>query len=270
MTINLEKRKEIDFALIKDAAEKQPRTFTELLRLTNLPRKTLSLRLKELCMKGVLFKNSGFYALNGNHYRENGTKPLMKGLQRTIHNKKIRTCLMLIAFLISFSASGYVLASFMIFREAPKETFQEPPVMGNFTMALDVNNVEDLYGWQVVITFNPNELKVLDVMPGGFLGAMPASNAILNETNFSKGLFCNASDIKEGMLLLGGSLVGQVPGKDGSGRLAIIVFGYFTQEYQKPRIAIEDGGFKTWLISSELSTLPIENSTTLTLSLLSS
>jgi hypothetical protein len=265
MTINLEKRKEIDFALIKDAAEKQPRTFTELLHLTNLPRKTLSLRLKELCVKGILSKDSGHYALNGNHYPEN-TKNFMKGFQRAIYDKRIKTCLMLIAFLISFSASGYVLASLMIPKEVPKETPQEPLILGNFTMTLDITNVKDLYSWQVVITFNPNKLKVLDVIPGGFLGAMPASNAILDETNFSEGLFCNVSDIKEGMLLLCGTLVGEVPGKDGSGRLAIIVFGYFTQEYQKPRIAMEEGGFDTWLRSSDLSFISIENSTSLTLS----
>jgi DNA-binding Lrp family transcriptional regulator len=255
MTINLERRKEIDFALIKDATEKHPRTFTELLYITNLSRKTLSLRLKELCEKGILSKNSGVYALNGGCHSGSGAKNLMRVFKSTVHDKRIKACLLLFAFLLSSSASGYVLATFII----PKEISQEPPILGNFTMALDISNVKDLYAWQVIITFNASELKVLNVIPGGFVGAIRVTEAVLNGTNISEGIFLNATDIKDGMLLLGGLLCGKISGKDGSGRLATIVFGYFVHKYQEPRIVMEEEGFKTCLISSDGSLISIEN-----------
>jgi hypothetical protein len=245
MTINLERRKEIDFTLITNATEKQPRTFTELLHVTNLSRKTLSLRLKELCEKGILFKNSGVYALNGSYHSEDSSKN--SGVfNRTIHDKRIRTCLLLIAFLLSSSASGYVLATFIM----PKETHQEPLILGNFIMALDINNVQDLYAWQVVITFNSSEVKVLKTVSGSFLGL---------EYPF----FLNSTDSAENMLLLGGSLIGNVPGKSGSGRLATIIFGYYVEKCEEPKIALKERFFNTYLINSKGAYIPIDESTLL-------
>ncbi|HML01889.1 MAG TPA: PKD domain-containing protein [Candidatus Bathyarchaeia archaeon] len=60
-TIGLENRKEVDFQKIIDALGKSPRTFTELLAMTNLPRKTLSLRLKELSASGSITKDGGYH-----------------------------------------------------------------------------------------------------------------------------------------------------------------------------------------------------------------
>jgi PKD repeat protein len=60
-TINLENRKEVDFEKIMYALDKSPRTFTELLTITNLPRKTLSIRLKELCTSGSIVKDGGYH-----------------------------------------------------------------------------------------------------------------------------------------------------------------------------------------------------------------
>ena len=59
-TINLENRKEVDFEKITYALNKSPKTFTELLEITNLPRKTLSLRLKDLCTSGSVVKDGGY------------------------------------------------------------------------------------------------------------------------------------------------------------------------------------------------------------------
>ena len=55
ITINLKNRKKVDIDLIERAVKK-PRSFTELLRITNFPRKTLALRLKDLCSHGLLLK----------------------------------------------------------------------------------------------------------------------------------------------------------------------------------------------------------------------
>ena len=62
-TIDLENRRMLDFGRILQALQGGPKTFTELLKITGLPRKTLSLRLKYLCDSGAVLKN-GTYSLN--------------------------------------------------------------------------------------------------------------------------------------------------------------------------------------------------------------
>jgi len=110
-TINLENRREIDFDLIKNAAKKKPLTFTQLLHVTRLSRKTLSLRLKELCSNGTLVKNEGFYELNGASTFENNCGIFPKRVSRMLKDKKVRTSIMLIAFLTCSSVSGYVFSN---------------------------------------------------------------------------------------------------------------------------------------------------------------
>jgi len=245
MTINLKNRKKLDFNLIAGAAKKKPRTFTELLQITKLSRKTLSLRLGEMCEKGTLVKDAGVYKVNGAQELEKNARNLSKGFSRVFNDRRTRTCIMLIAFLICSSASGYVLAMFL----APSESGARVPVIvGDFTMALDVSNVKDLYAWQVVITFNSSELEVIGTIPGGFVGEQYP-------------LFVTATDLGEGTLLAGGTLSGMVPGRSGSGRLASIVFGYFTEGYELPRIVPEIRSFETQLWDSNGSIITIEGST---------
>lgn len=234
MTINLENRKRIDFNLIVGAAKKQSRTFTELLHITKLSRKTLSSRLKELCKNGTLIKKERGYKINAVSEFENNGRNLAKGFSRALHDKRIRTGLMLIAFLLCSSGSGYVLATFL----TPKEIYQKPVILGNFTMALEVSNVKDLYAWQAVVTFNSSELEVTEITSREFL-----------ELDYP--FFLNATDVGEGILLLGGTLYGSAPGKNGSGKLAAIVFGYFVDPYEHPRIVREIGSFETQLFDSE-------------------
>jgi PKD repeat protein len=108
-TIGLENRKEVDFERIMCAIGKSPRTFTELLTLTNLPRKTLSLRLKELCASGSILKDGGYH-LNPSIASANGTfrKKYGNGKmnQTILHIRKnvqwipvaLIICLMVVAF----------------------------------------------------------------------------------------------------------------------------------------------------------------------------
>jgi len=237
MTINLENRKKIDFNLIANATKKKPRTFTELLHITRLSRKTLSLRLKNLCADGTLVRDNGMYKLNGLSEFEN------RRFSRVLHDRRMRTGLMLIAFLLCSSASGYALAAFF----TSKETHQKPVILGSFTMALNVSNVKDLYAWQAFITFDSNELEVMETTPGAFFAvAYP--------------FFLNVTDIGEGRLLLGGLLWGNDPGKHGSGSLAIIVFGYFTDQYTPPRIVSNFESFETQLWDSKGSLISDSNS----------
>jgi hypothetical protein len=244
MTINLEKRKKVDFNIIQDATRKKPESFTRLLRITKLPRKTLALRLKTMCEGGILIKKDGKYMSNGASKFDNNGGKFAKRVPNILKDRRFRTGLMLIALLISSSTSGYVLAKFF----APSETYQQPTVIGNFTMALGINSVDDLYTWQVLITFNSSQLKVIKSNPGEFLG-----------TDYP--FFLNASDIGEGRLLLGGTLYGMRAGKYGNGTLATIVFGYFVDEYEEPRLSFsEKGFFKTFLIDSRDSIIPIKDS----------
>ncbi len=88
-TINLENRKEVDFEKIMYALNSAPKSFTELLEITSLPRKTLSLRLKDLCNSGSIVKDGGYrlgvpFSPNKKIYTtKNGGNGKMNG--RTFH-----------------------------------------------------------------------------------------------------------------------------------------------------------------------------------------
>jgi hypothetical protein len=241
-TINLENRKEIDLDLIKHAARKGPTTFTELLRLTKLPRKTLSVRLKQLCLEGALVKKDGTYVLNGTAGFGNNGGHLMKGVSRMLSDRRIRTGLMLVAFLLSSSVSGYVLASLMVVKEP-----EAPRFAGTFTMTLGVNDVSDLKGWSTLIVFNPTEVEFVSAVSGDFLGVDPWSK------DPAKGVFMQNSNIGLGKLLLGG-LVWTDAGKNGSGPLATIAFGYFADGYALPYV---DEGGQTMLLNSQGQKIPL-------------
>lgn len=255
-TISLENRKETDFGLISNAARRNPRTFTELLHVTKLSRKTLDLRLKELCREGILVREEGMYKLSGTPGLQSSGPCFGKGLSRVFNDKRLRTGIMLVALLLSFSASGYVLAMFLAPPRQVEEFHQEPVVLGNFTMALDAYNVKDLYSWQAVISFNSSEVKVMNVMPGTFFEIKSPL-----DIGVGQGIFANATDVWQDGLLLTGSLCGNVTGKDGGGTLGTVVFGYFTSEYQMPRIEQTMRGWSTWLHDSKDATIPIDEST---------
>ena len=243
-------------------ASKKPMSFTELLHVTKLCRKTLSLRLAELCTNGALVKKEGRYELNGgSDFKSKSVSPLKK-LSRVYCNRRTRTGFMLVMLLLCFSTSGYVLARFFT-PPTHIEVSQEPVIIGSFTAAVEVVNVEDLYAWQVLIAYSPSELRVLEVIPGGFVGSeYPSSNAA---DLTSTGVFMNATDIGDGRLLLGGSLCGNVPGKSGNGTLAIIVFGYFMDTYQEPEIVWMQKPSENRLLNSDGFDIPTEGATNISL-----
>ncbi len=162
------------------------------------------------------------------------------------HNKKMKKLLMLIALALCASVSGHVLAT-LLAPTSLEENIQTPEIIGTFKMALDVNDVDDLYAWQVAIVYDSSHLKVLEMIPGGFVG-----------DDFP--LFVNSTDSLEDLLLLGGSLRGECPGKSGSGRLAIVTFGYLTETYDEPEI-VPGQVFKTFLIDSKNQLILISEST---------
>lgn len=240
-TINLENRRDLDFKLIKNATDKHPRTFTELLHITKLSRKTLNLRLKDLCAEGLLIKEEGMYKSNGSSNFGNNGGNIVNGLSRVFADKKIRTGVMLVALLASFSVSGYVLATMI----APKTYVQndlQPIALGTFTATLNVNNVSDLYFWQAAITFNSAQMKVIETNPGSFMSV-----------EFP---YFDSANPSQGLLLLAATLKGNATGITGSGTLATIVFEYYIAGYTPPSIISEKAGFDTVLEDSSLAIIP--------------
>ena len=253
MTLNLKNRRDIDFYLIRRAVEKHPKSFTELLRSTRLPRKTLNLRLKELCNKRLIIKGDGVYKLNPSHTLKNSTEKMSKGIIEIYQNGKRRMAILLVTLLLLSSTSGYALSMLLTTPQLPPEK----PILGNFNMLVEVTNVSDLYCWQVLVAYNATELKVVNVIPGGFCGAQFPSLSI----DISNGIFLNVSDIGEGKLLVCGYLIGKVPGRDGTGLLANVTFGYYEEDYKMPEIVI-DSYPKTMLIDSEGFLIPVEETLT--------
>jgi hypothetical protein len=241
-TISLENRRDLDFKLIRNATDKRPRTFTELLHITRLSRKTLNLRLKQLCTEGILMKEEGMYKSNGASSVGNDGGSLVKGLSRVFDDKRVRTGLILVALLVCFSGSGYVLAMMM----NPKTNVApvaEPNALGYFTMDLNVHDVTDLYGWQAAIAFNQGQVKVVEAYAGSFL-------------KVEYPLFVNSTGTMDGLLLLYGSLEGDVHGVTGTGTLATIVFAYYVNNYEVPCLVGHEASFDTWIRDSSLAKIP--------------
>ena len=233
----MENRREVDFKLIRDATDRHPRTFTDLLHITRLSRKTLNVRLKELCAEGALLKEEGMYKSNGVSEFGNNGGHIMKGFSKMFEDKRIRTGLMLVALLASFSASGYVLAM-MVAPTTYVQPHVEPSALGTFTVAVNVNNVSDLYAWQAAITFNPAQLKVTETKPGDFMSV---------EFPY----FDSSTKSSDGLLLLFGTLRGNATGITGSGTLATVVFEYYVAGYTPPSIVSQKAGFDTWLAQAD-------------------
>ena len=243
-TINLENRREVDFQLIKKATYKRPCTFTELLHITKLPRKTLSLRIKQLCDMGALIKRNRLYCANGMHGIKNAG---FTRCSRFFDDTKIKTCGMLLIFILLFSVSGYVLA---LMTTGPEKLENlKPTILGNFTVLLNVNEVTDLWAWQVVIKFDSSELTVLSVSSGEFFKVGEEFPDIL-------------WDAYSDRLLIGNTMYPGETAKSGSGTLAIIVFGYFVEDYRPPEIVSRSfDAFETYLIDSKGSRIIVDSDT---------
>jgi len=237
MTISLENRRETDIDLITNELSNGPKSFTHILRATELPRKTLSLRLKELCEQGKLVRKDGGYSLNGEH-----VKPAKSGRFVKFSNmspmKRMVSFAILMMLLVGSPTAITALAAFFA------SPVHEPVVLGKFNAVVSVSQVSDLYAWQVALTFNQNELKVLNVTSGGFVGGdFPTFGYNIHS--------------EEGLVLIYGSLLGRVGGKSGDGSLAIVLFGYLVEDYELPMIVYDGASFKTVLLDSQGHTIDL-------------
>ena len=170
---------------------------------------------------------------------------IKKQLSNIRFNSKIQSVLFVILLMIGSPVVGYALAAFLApHSQAP----QEPIILGQFTTVIEIHDVKDLYAWQVVISFNSSELEVLEIASGGFVGdEFPT--------------FVHDLDVENSLLFLGGSMRGPVAGRDGCGVLARVTFGYFVKEYAEPEIVPKGLFFETLLLDSQLSEIPILDST---------
>jgi hypothetical protein len=249
LTINLENRKGTDIQLITTAVQHDASSFTDLLRSTKLPRKTLSLRLKEMCSNGVLAKVDGAYKLNGISDSKKRVVNPFNRFANVVSDKRVKGLILIGLVLIGLPAMSYALAA--LFSSGPSiNVAPGPKLLGNFTVTLEVHDVKDLYGWQTVIAFNTSELEFLEITPG-------------KDFNVTFPFFPQPSDLGNGMMLAGGILKGLRPGLDFpvEGSLAVLVFGYYVSSYQSPRIMRSGGGFETELLDSHGQDIPVSDST---------
>jgi len=245
LTISLQNRKEMDVEMITNALRRGPKTFTYLLHTTKLPRKTLSLRLRELCEGGIMIKDEGGYMLKEAQTIERRFGGALNRLSSISTDKRVRAGILLALLIVSMPVAAQVLAT--LFQSPASQpttpvTIAEPTVIGTFQMVLDIQNVNDLYFWQTTISFSPQEMKVLDVEPGVFPQTQyQGIPRILSKADYEKGL-----------VIIGDFLLPPAHGWSGTGRLATITFGYFADGYGLPTLS-SGSLFKTVLLDSQLN-----------------
>jgi len=235
LSINLENRKKIDIELIVRTLRSGPRTFTQILRATRLPRKTLSLRLKKLISSGTIVKDGG-YSLNKS--LRSGTRLRIKSkISRFIKENPDgnRDAILIAAFFVFLIVGPILFATTLpvYAHSIHKFDIQPQAIEESFTIKITVSDAVDLFAWQAKLTFDPNVLVVLDVAAGGFLSLnafiinATGPTYVVDEQLLSEGdsIQIFAMDVGAGALAIGGSKIGDVPGVNGDGTLATITFG---------------------------------------------
>jgi len=245
VTVNLENRRETDFDLIVGSLKNEPKTFTELLRTTHLPRKTLNIRLKDLINSGVIVKDRGYHLADSPQTREfqarRSTKRIHSLRAKAIHfikdnPKGNRDAVVIIAFFALMMIG--ITRPFMVTAHHVHEIDTGAQVSdATFQVTLGIANAVDLYSWQGKILYDPTVLKVVDVGAGDFLSS---ETIVINSTDEISSIstppsacsiliFTTDTD-SSGVLLIGGSLLGKVQGSYGEGTLATITFGVINEQ----------------------------------------
>ncbi len=247
-TINLENRKETDFSLILGALHSHERSFSELLRVTGLPRKTLNNRLKELCVSDAVVKNKLYYLSEANPY---------KGLERKIMygNSKIfqskRAIVMLMLLCVSIPITGRLVMAMLVPGMAP------PAPVGYVTTVVSLKDAPGVYGWQIGVQFNDTNLKLIEITPGDFLTGADQNLIIIppqdQQTSDTKAIYF-ARMVEDGTWVVCQTLTGNVEPKSGSGTLAVLRFACYYQPTEMPTLAYDIyKGYNTMLLRMDTS-----------------
>jgi hypothetical protein len=251
--INLQNRRNSDCSMILKALESKGRTFSELLKITKLSRKTLSLRLKQLINDEEIMKSGRYYINNGKTRTAEG---LLDKEVRFPSNKKLLASLII----LMLGIPSISLALALLYQPV------EPQPLGYLRAKVYVNNVTDLYAWQVAIRFNYSNLKIQSVKSENFLArSMELQFKKLGPNiEISEKTIFIYKEIGKGTLLVGESLLGDSPSVNGSGALFTIEFAYFYKYEEVSIIFNETPTYKTILLRKDLTEIPI-NEDTLTL-----
>jgi len=240
--VNLKTRKKMDFHLISTNLRSGPKSFTQLLHITHLPRKTLSLRLKELLELGTIIKDDGYRLSEAlldapAKYQTKRGYELKSKIARFIkENPNGNRDALIIGVFLGFLIVGPLLFAhpiLMVRAHRVHEFDLQPPVGEDFTVSIGVRDAVDLYGWQGKISFDPNVLVISAVIAGDFLSTdalivNATGGFLLEQPQTPESLIIVAID-EPGTLSIAGSLVGKVPGKSGGGTLVTITFEIASQ-----------------------------------------
>ncbi len=233
ITINSENRRKTDLGMIVKAVQKKPRSFTDLLKITELPRKTLSLRLKELMGMDVLTKN-GLYYFNE---EADGTRELTQVKSPIMIRRKMLLAIVVLAIMVPVSLQAYALFQ-------PKVD-TPPTIKGYFVAHISVETVQDLYGWSAVVSYDADKTRWVEIIPGS-IDALP--------------YFLNNTFPEMGLLLVGGlTQIGKNEGVTGSDLVLVsIKFGYYYEDFVEPYLIEEYLPHKTTLLDSKGEQIPTD------------
>ncbi|MEM2738871.1 MAG: cohesin domain-containing protein [Candidatus Bathyarchaeia archaeon] len=243
-TVNLEIRREMDFNLILKSIGNKERSFSELLRITKLPRKTLDFRLKQLLKENKVAKNRmGLYCISNNGGNGGGI------LDREIHLNRKMLSLLLVLLLFLPTSMAFAM---LIQQKTPK---LEP--LGSLIVKISVKDVYDVYGWQIGVHFDPTKLKVIDFRPGDFFGEQTTDDTLSeNAKDLGNTLFFSQM-YPDGTLVLCQTLKGENPPKSGNGMLAVVEFQYYSQDFDVPYLIFNDPARGTMLLRKDATEIPI-------------
>lgn len=100
------------------------------------------------------------------------------------------------------------------------EDYEDLPVGSNFTVHVNVSDVSDLFTWQINMSWDSSLLNVSRIIPGDFLATS------VNQTSSEAlgGVVINATDNVQGSSAFAESILANVSGISGGGRLVSVEF----------------------------------------------
>ena len=230
-------RRETDLSLIFNSLRSGPKTFTQLLQATRLPRKTLCLRLKELVHSEAIV-NDGGYRLNGALSSDLRRKMNMnRSFQFSRKNVLLTLLILCMGILLAQAYGQYMYAP----PSLPPSSPLTPIITETFKVNIMIYDVTDLCAWQARVVFDPNALIVTNVVEGALLQGEENSRPTIFIVNahIVEGIFTNDvsdpftiindQETKTNSVFLGCCLIGNSCGADGNGVLATITFGVIGQ-----------------------------------------
>jgi hypothetical protein len=203
---------------------------------------------------------------NGRYYVNNGKSRTAEGLlDKEISfpsNKKLLAYL--IIFMLGIPSISLALALFYQPQPQPTEPQPtEPQPIGYLRVEFYVNNVTDVYAWQVGIRYNYTNLKIISIKPGNFLtkGRDVQSNKLSSNVEIYENTLFFHKVLDGGILVACQTLTGNSPSVNGSGTLLTIEFAYFYKYEEATIIYNESPQYDTWLLRKDTTEIPISRNT---------